>query len=222
MAPPAIDRTLGEYLVANGRQSFACSETQKYGHVTYFFNGNQSGLIDPSREEYVEVPSLDGAFDERPWMSASEITRQAVQAIRRDRFDHVRVIYANGDMVGHTGDLVAARLAMEIVDREVQTLEAAVRSAGGVLLITADHGNCDEMWMRDKKGAIRRDAAGKPLPKTSHTLSEVPFILVDPTERLTVCAPEKAGIASVATSVVEICGLRAPGDYAPGLVVPKG
>ncbi|TNE90430.1 MAG: 2,3-bisphosphoglycerate-independent phosphoglycerate mutase [Deltaproteobacteria bacterium] len=221
VAPPAIDRTLGEYLVANGRQSFACSETQKYGHVTYFFNGNQSGLIDAKREEYVEVPSFAVPFDQKPWMSAAEITEKAVDALGRGRFDHLRLNYANGDMVGHTGDLEAARIAMEVVDREVQILEAAVRKAGGVLLITADHGNCDEMWMRDKKGGIKRDASGKPMPKTSHTLSSVPFIVCDAADRLTVRSFDGAGIASVGTSVLELCGLKAPDDYVRGLVAPR-
>ena len=218
VSPPAIDRTLGEYLVHAGKRSFACSETQKFGHVTYFFNGNQSGCIDDRLEEYVEIPSLTVPFEQRPWMSARDITERAVKALSTGTFDHLRLNYANGDMVGHTGDLNAARIAMEIVDREVGTLEAAVRRAGGTLLITADHGNCDEMWMRTKKGAIQRDADGRPMPKTSHTLAPVPFIVVDPTQRLTIAPVEEAGIASVATTVLELCGLRAPADYVPGLL----
>ncbi|MCO4744750.1 MAG: 2,3-bisphosphoglycerate-independent phosphoglycerate mutase [Proteobacteria bacterium] len=219
--PPAIDRTLGEYLVANGKQSFACSETQKFGHVTYFFNGNQSGLIDPKLEEYVEVPSMVVPFERRPWMSAADITLKAVDAISRGRFDHLRLNYANGDMVGHTGDLEAARIAMEIVDREVRILEDAVRKAGGTLLITADHGNCDEMWMRDKKGAVMHDESGRAQAKTSHTLSAVPFIVVDAADRLTVQPPPNAGIASVAATVIELCGLKAPSDYVQGLIAPR-
>src|SRR5690606_8694025 len=119
----------------------------------YFYNGNRSGKIDASLETYLEIPSDRVSFELRPWMKAAEITDAAVTAIESGDFDFVRLNYANGDMVGHTGDLEATRIAMEVVDRQLARLEDAVKKTGGVLLVTADHGNADEMYSRDKKGA---------------------------------------------------------------------
>jgi hypothetical protein len=114
--PPAIDRTLGEYLCASGISSFAISETQKFGHVTYFWNGNNSGYIDEKLEKYVEIPSDRIAFDLRPWMKAAEITDQVIEAIHSGRYKFIRLNYANGDMVGHTGIPSAIRIAVATVD----------------------------------------------------------------------------------------------------------
>lgn len=220
--PPDIDRTVGEYLAANGLRSFACSETQKYGHVTYFFNGNRSGYVDPRLERYVEIPSDRVPFDERPWMKAAEITDAAARAIASGEHDFVRLNYANGDMVGHTGDLEATRIAVEVVDRQLARLERATRRTGGVLMITADHGNADEMYMRAKGGSVVRDAAGTPMPRTAHTTHPVPFIVVDPLERLEIGGDlQHPGIAQIGATVLEMCGLVAPEVYLPGLVVPR-
>ncbi|MFT5453877.1 MAG: 2,3-bisphosphoglycerate-independent phosphoglycerate mutase [Myxococcota bacterium] len=218
--PPAIDRTVGEYLVAARLRTFAVSETQKFGHVTFFFNGNRSGRLDDTLEEYVEVPSDTLPFDERPWMKAAEITDAAVAAIRSGRFDHVRLNLANGDMVGHTGELEATRLAVEAVDLCVGRLEAAVRAVGGVMIVTADHGNADGMWTRTKSGEVATDASGAPQPRTSHTLAPVPCILVDESG-MRGLRQEPAGLASVGTSVLQLCGLTPPDDYAPGLIEPR-
>ncbi|MEQ1501000.1 MAG: 2,3-bisphosphoglycerate-independent phosphoglycerate mutase [Myxococcota bacterium] len=219
--PPAIDDTVGEYLALAGRRTFACSETQKYGHVTYFFNGNRSGYIDPALETYREIPSDTRPFHERPWMKAAEIADAAVEAIGSGRYDHVRLNFANGDMVGHTGVLEATRIAIEAVDVQVGRLWDAVRSAGGILLVTADHGNADEMWMRDKKsGIVANDSSGAPLPRTSHTLNPVPFVLCDPRRSLTLAPIPNPGLASVGTTVLELCGLSRPETYVPGLALP--
>jgi 2,3-bisphosphoglycerate-independent phosphoglycerate mutase len=217
--PPSIDRTVGEYLAANGVRTFACSETQKYGHVTYFYNGNRSGYVDEALERYLEVPSDNVPFDERPWMKAAEISDAAEQAIASGDYDVVRLNYANGDMVGHTGDLEATRIALEVVDRQVARLERAVRAADGVLLITADHGNADEMYSRAKGGDVKRAPDGDPLPRTSHTTHPVPLIVFDPRGELSLVAelPE-AGIANLGATVIELCGLSAPEGYLPGLV----
>ncbi len=217
--PPAIDRVMGEYLVAAGKRTFACSETQKFGHVTFFFNGNRSGRLSDTLERYHEVPSDTLPFDQRPWMKAAEITDAAVAAIQSGDYDHVRLNYANGDMVGHTGNLEAARVALEAVDLQLARLHRAVSDVGGVLLVTADHGNADEMYMRDKKGQPKLDADGRPMPRTSHTLNPVPFVVVDPAHRVTTVEGEH-GLASVAATVLELCGLQAPDDYAPSLVRP--
>lgn len=217
--PPAIDRTVGQFLAASGIRTYACSETQKYGHVTYFYNGNRSGYVDRALEVYVEVPSDNVSFDERPWMKAAEISDAATAAIRSGEYDFVRLNYANGDMVGHTGDLEATRIAIEVVDRQVGRLERAVRRAGGILLITADHGNADEMYTHGKDGQIKRDEAGKPLTRTSHTTNPVPLIVVDPRGELSLVEGlDDAGIANLGATVIELCGLTAPADYLPGLL----
>jgi 2,3-bisphosphoglycerate-independent phosphoglycerate mutase len=221
VAPPVIQGTVGEHLVASGRRTFACSETQKFGHVTYFFNGNRSGRLDDQLETYVQVPSDPLPFQERPWMKAAEITDAVVQAIRTGRFDHVRLNYANGDMVGHTGDLEATRLAVEAVDLQLARLERAVREADGILLVTADHGNADEMWTRHQ-GAVVREADGRARPRTAHTVHPVPFLVVDPRGQLAVRAVARPGLASIGATILELCGVAAPADWAPGLVEEVG
>ena len=219
VSPPNIDRTVGQFLAQSGIRTFACSETQKYGHVTYFYNGNRSGYIDEALEKYVQVPSDNVSFDERPWMKAAQITDAVVTAIGSGDFDVVRLNYANGDMVGHTGDLQATRVAVEVVDLQLARLEKAVRAADGILLITADHGNADEMYSRDKKGNVKRSDAGEPEPRTSHTTNLVPFVVVDPRGALKMREGlEDAGIANLGATVIELCGLTAPPDYLPSLV----
>jgi len=217
VAPPAIDRVMGEFLVQAGKRTFACSETQKFGHVTFFFNGNRSGKLDDVLETYLEVPSDTLPFDERPWMKAAEITDACVEAIESGAYDHVRLNLANGDMVGHTGELEATRIALEAVDLQVARLERAVRKADGVLLVTADHGNADQMYMRDKKGRVRHEADGAPMPRTSHSLNLVPFTLVDPRGELALVDGEH-GLAAIAATVLELCGVTPPDDYVPSLV----
>jgi 2,3-bisphosphoglycerate-independent phosphoglycerate mutase len=217
VAPPAIDSVVGEHLVAAGKRTFAVSETQKFGHVTFFFNGNRSGRLDEELETYLEIPSDLATPDTRPWMKAAEITDAVVEALAEGGYDHIRLNLANGDMVGHTGDLEATRIALEAVDLCVGRIVDAVRKAGGVLLVTADHGNADEMVQR-KKGAIVRDDDGAPLKKTSHTLNPVPFIVFDPTGKASLTDVPEAGLASIGATVLELCGVEPPADYLPGLV----
>ena len=107
VAPPEIDDTLGEYLVSKGLRQFACSETQKFGHVTFFWNGNKSGKYSEELEEYLEIPSDNISFDEKPWMKAYEITEETIKRMHKGSFDFARINYPNGDMVGHTGNLEA-------------------------------------------------------------------------------------------------------------------
>lgn len=215
--PPSIDATVGQYLAAAGRRSFVVSETQKFGHVTFFFNGNRSGLLDEALEAYVEIPSDNVPFDQAPAMKAQEITAAAIEAIASGDWDHVRLNIANGDMVGHSGDLAATITAMEVVDACVAELEAAVVQAGGVLLVTADHGNADDMWMRDKKNQPKRDGASI-LPKTSHTLAPVPFAVVDPHARWELSETPDPGLANVSATLLLLCGLQPPSDYLPPLL----
>jgi len=219
--PPAIDRTVGQYLAAQGLRTLAISETQKFGHVTYFFNGNRSERLDSVLETWTEVPSDNVPFDTRPEMKAAQITAGATAAILLGTADHVRLNLANGDMVGHTGNLAATIRAVELVDACVGALEGAVRDAGGVLLVTADHGNADQMFMLDKRSDdFQRDASGDPVPCTSHSLNPVPFVMVDPSGRWRLAPVDAPGLACVAATVLNLFGYEAPTDYRPSLVEP--
>ncbi|BBL58043.1 2,3-bisphosphoglycerate-independent phosphoglycerate mutase [Methylomonas koyamae] len=221
--PPAISRTMGEYLAKNGVAQYAISETQKYGHVTYFWNGNRSGKFDDALETYVEIPSDVVPFEQRPWMKCAEITDALIAAIRSGQYQYLRVNYANGDMVGHTGNFEAAVTAMQGLDLQLARLIPAIIEAGGVALITADHGNADEMYELDKKGNVTRDAEGRTKAKTSHTLNPVPFVLVsgeaDPAYKLRsdLAAP---GLSNIAATVLNLLGYEAPEDYDPSLIEP--
>jgi 2,3-bisphosphoglycerate-independent phosphoglycerate mutase len=219
--PPAISEALGEYLAITGVTQFACAETQKYGHVTYFWNGNRSGKFSDALETYVEIPSDRVPFEQRPWMKAAEVTDVVVAAIASGEHQFVRVNYANGDMVGHTGHYNATMVAVEAVDLSLERVLRAVQDAGGVLVVTADHGNSDDMYMT-KKGEIQRDADGRPVPKTSHSLNPVPFVVYDPRGRYVMADDvEKPGLGNNASTVINLLGYEAPQIYLPSLVVPK-
>ncbi len=217
--PPAIDRTVGHELADAGLRTFACAETQKFGHVTYFFNGNRSGRIDAALEHYEEVTSDVRPFDEAPWMKAAEVTDAVLAAVQSGDWDHVRVNYANGDMVGHTGDLQATKVAMACVDHQLGRLVRGVRKAGGVLLVTADHGNAEQMWQRGKGDTVARDEEGVPVPRTSHSLALVPFVVVDPEGSIAVRHDlEDPGIASIGGTILDLLGVAVPTGWAPTLV----
>ena len=220
--PPEMARTMGEYLANNGVAQFACAETQKYGHVTYFWNGNRGGMFNPELETYVEVPSDLVPFEQRPWMKAAEVTDATIDALQSGKYPFARINYANGDMVGHTGSLEAAVLAVQTVDLSLGRLLRAVERLGGVALITSDHGNSDEMFERDKKtGAVKLKADGTPSAKTSHTLAPVPFTIFDPgfageyelNEDL-----ETRGLSNIAATVFNLLGYQAPEAYDPSLI----
>jgi 2,3-bisphosphoglycerate-independent phosphoglycerate mutase len=218
VTPPAIANTLGEYLVHNGVRQFACSETQKYGHVTYFWNGNRSEKFDDKLETYQEIPSDVIPFEQRPWMKAAEITDATLAAMATHK--HLRINFANGDMVGHTGVRDAAVLAVEAVDHCLGRLLAGVAMHNGVALITADHGNCDEMFSRSKSGAFELGAGGIPVPRTSHTLNPVPLSLFDPhglAPRLAATVPQP-GLANVAATITELLGFKPAPAHRPSLL----
>jgi len=218
--PPAIDRTLGQYLCASGVRQLACSETQKYGHVTYFWNGNRSGYIDEKLEKYVEVPSDRVSFDERPWMKAAEITDTVINELKTGKYQFARLNYANGDMVGHTGDMRAARLAVETVDLCLARLLATIEQLGGIAIVTADHGNADEMYEMDKKGNVKMEG-GKPKSKTAHTLNPVPAIVFDPSfknEYALDADVKKPGLANLAATTLMLLGYKPPADYERSLI----
>jgi 2,3-bisphosphoglycerate-independent phosphoglycerate mutase len=221
VTPPAIDRTLGEYLAVEGVQQLAISETQKFGHVTYFWNGNRTEPFDAARETYVEIPSELRPFEERPWMQCAEITDRLIDELKTGRYRHARVNYPNGDMVGHTGVRDAAVLAVEAVDLQLGRLIPVVQALGGAVLVTADHGNADEMYELDKKTKrALTHADGRPRAKTSHTLNPVPLHIALPpgvTVRLRDDLPA-AGLANVAATVLDLLGYSAPEGYEPSLL----
>jgi 2,3-bisphosphoglycerate-independent phosphoglycerate mutase len=219
--PPAISRTSGEYLAKNGLRTFACSETQKFGHVTFFWNGNRSGYFDEKLETYLEIPSDNCIFNEKPKMKATEITDAGIAALKSKNFDVCRINYANPDMVGHTGDLPATIAAVEHCDAELGRLLAVVEELGGVFIVTSDHGNADDMVQRAKKtGKPVVDASNKPLPLTSHTLAPVPVAIGGPglPANVSLAGPEKAGLANITATVINLMGFEAPADYEPSLI----
>jgi 2,3-bisphosphoglycerate-independent phosphoglycerate mutase len=219
VAPPEIDRTLSAHLAAAGVTQFAISETQKFGHVTYFWNGNRSGAL--PGETWVEVPSDTLPFEERPWMKASEITDRLITELRTGKHRHARLNWANGDMVGHTGVRESTIVAVEAVDLQLTRLLPVIQELGGALLVLADHGNADEMYERNKKsGKVELDAQGKPKAKTSHTLNPVPCFLYAPSApglRFSEALPN-AGLGNVAATVLHLLGFAAPADYLPSLL----
>jgi 2,3-bisphosphoglycerate-independent phosphoglycerate mutase len=220
--PPHIERTMGEFLAKNGIPQLACSETQKYGHVTYFWNGNRGGMFDDKTERYIEIPSDQVPFEQRPWMKAAEITDATIEALRGGRYPFARINYANGDMVGHTGDREAAILALQAVDLSLGRLLEVMQDLGGVTLVTADHGNSDEMYEKDKKtGAFKLDEQGQPRSKTSHTLNPVPFTVVDPgfdgEYELDPGLPEPR-LSNIAATALSLLGYRPPADFDPPLI----
>ena len=223
--PPAIENTMGEYLARNGISQLAIAETQKYGHVTYFWNGNRSGKFDDALESYIEIPSDRVFFDQRPWMKAAEITDRLIAEIAAGSHRFIRVNYANGDMVGHTGSLRATTIAIEAVDLQLARLRRAVEARGGLLLVTADHGNADEMYQH-KKGVIVRSDDGAPVAKTSHTLNPVPLTLYAASggaiPTIDSARAEGAGLANIAATCMELLGLVAPDDMQPSLLRRQG
>ena len=198
--PPEIRNTLTELLVANGVNEFACSETQKFGHVTYFWNGNRSEKFSEELETWVEVPSDVRSFDECPWMKATEITDLVVDAIKSGKYGFIRCNYPNGDMVGHTGNLLATEIAVESVDLCLARVKKACDEYGAILCVTADHGNADQMLEKNKKGKIS--------VRTAHSLNPVPFIVYDKDERHELKDGHGFGLANVAPTVAGLLGIK--------------
>jgi 2,3-bisphosphoglycerate-independent phosphoglycerate mutase len=220
--PPLIDRTSGELLANTGIRTFAVSETQKYGHVTYFWNGNRSGTFNSNLEKYEEVLSDKGDFHLAPAMQAEKIALAAERAVLSREFDMIRLNFANGDMVGHTGDLAASIRAVEAVDRQLASLLQALDSVQGRFLVTADHGNCDEMAQRDKKGNVMRDSKGKIMPLTSHTLAPVPVCIggagLPEGVALSTEGIKKPGLANITATFINLLGFQAPEYYERSLI----
>ncbi|MFC1531861.1 2,3-bisphosphoglycerate-independent phosphoglycerate mutase [Thermodesulfobacteriota bacterium] len=210
--PPAIDRTISEYLCAEKIRTFAVSETQKYGHVTYFWNGNRSGYIDKTLETYKEIPSDRIEFDKAPKMKAVEIKDSVIELLKTGQYRFGRLNFANGDMVGHTGVLEAAVTAVEKVDQCVGELLDVIRDLEGIAVITGDHGNADEMFTIDKTGAKKK--------KTAHTLNPVPLIIYDPAYQgeYEMAHLAEQGLSNVAATLLNLLGFEKVEDYDPSLI----
>jgi len=221
VSPPAINRTMAEYLVASGVRQFSISETQKFGHVTYFWNGNRTGYFDESQEEYFEIKSDIVPFEQRPAMKCAEIADKVIEVVGNGDFELIKLNFPNGDMVGHTGNFQATLASMEIMDIQIGRIRDAVERAGGILILTADHGNSDDMFERNKKGEIVFRDDGKPKPKTSHSLNPVPFLLYDPLYdgEYSTDFRKDLGISSIAGTCINLLGYQAPEDYDKGIIV---
>ena len=219
VTPPAIDRTMAEYLVASGVRQFSISETQKFGHVTYFWNGNRTGYFDKSLEEYVEIPSDIVPFEQRPAMKCAEIADKVIDVIEEGRFELIKLNFPNGDMVGHTGIYQAVLASLETMDLQIGRIMNAVDKAGGILILTADHGNSDDMF-EHKNGKVVYKENGKPKAKTSHSLNPVPFLIFDPLfdGEYSKDLKEGLGISSVAATCMELLGFDAPSDYDKSII----
>ena len=206
--PENPDDTFGEVVAKAGLTQLRIAETEKYAHVTFFFNGGRETVF--PGEERILVPSPKVAtYDQQPEMSAPEVTDKVVEAIAANRFDVIVLNYANADMVGHTGRLDAAIKAVETIDQCLGRLASAIEQAGGTLVITADHGNAE--MMRDPE-------TGE--PHTAHTLNPVPFLIVNPP--WTIGNLEDGRLADVAPTLLDLLGLDKPAAMTGhSLVLPQ-
>ena len=220
--PPEITNTMTEYLVSAGVNELAISETQKYGHVTYFWNGNKSGKFSEELETYIEIPSDVVPFEQRPWMKCAEITDKLIECLKSGKYKYLRVNFPNGDMVGHTGSFLATECSMEALDLQLARLLKVVDELQGAAIITADHGNADEMYEIDKKTKgpkVEKDGSFK--AKTSHTLNPVPCIIYDnfTKDQYSIkLGREDFGLSNVAATTVNLLGFEAPSIWDESMV----
>jgi len=209
--PPEIKGTLGEYLANEKITQLAVSETQKFGHVTYFWNGNRSGKFDDETETYIEIKSDIVPFEQRPWMKAADITDILLKEIPSGKYKFIRANFPNGDMVGHTGNIDATIIGVETVDLQLARIIKAVKDAGGLLIVTADHGNADQMFEKDNR-------TGELRPRTAHTLNPVPFVIMDDfdSDKYIVKVGDGDldipcfGLSNLAATIVNLLGYDAP------------
>ena len=222
VSPPEITNTMTEYLVSAGVKSLAISETQKYGHVTYFWNGNKSGKFSEELETYIEIPSDVVPFEQRPWMKCAEITDKLIECLKSGEYKYLRVNFPNGDMVGHTGSFLATECSMEALDLQLARILKVVDELHGAAIITADHGNADEMYEIDKKTkAPKAGKDGSFKAKTSHTLNPVPCIIYDNFTKDAYTVKQDRvdlGLSSVAATTVNLLGYEAPEIWDESLV----
>ena len=222
--PPEITNTLGEYLAGTGISQLAIAETQKYGHVTYFWNGNKSGKFSEELETYIEIPSDIIPFEQRPWMKCAEITDKLIEMLLSGKYKYLRCNYPNGDMVGHTGNYQATVISVEALDLQLARILPVIDKLQGAVIITADHGNADEMYEIDKKTkAPKINAEGNPKAKTSHTLNPVPCIFYDnfSSDKYNVIANASYGLSNIAATTVNLLGYEAPDMWDKSIIEAK-
>jgi YD repeat-containing protein len=211
VTPPRIDHPISSYMCAMKIPAFAVSETQKYGHVTYFWNGNLTGYVCESLEKYVEIPSDNIPFDQAPKMKAYEITDATIDLLKSGKYQFGRINFPNGDMVGHTGVPDAIIASVEATDICVQKLIDTVNALGGITVVLADHGNADEMFVIEK---------GKKKISTAHSLNPVPFAIIDSGYKgeYKLADVKNKGLANVASTLLNLLGYEKPADYEPSLI----
>ncbi|HSL74904.1 MAG TPA: 2,3-bisphosphoglycerate-independent phosphoglycerate mutase [Ilumatobacteraceae bacterium] len=222
--PESVDTTVSEIIASAGITQWAGAETQKFGHITYFWNGNRSSKFNDDLETYVEIPSDLVPFDQRPWMKSAETADAAIDAVRSGEYGFIRMNLAGGDMVGHTADIAATRIAVEAVDLAIKRIAEAIAAANGCLVVTADHGNADDKVERDNDGEPLLSPEGEPLLRTAHSLNPVMFAVHD-FGGLPVALRDDlpdAGLANVAPTILQLLGLEIPPDYEPSLLQSPG
>lgn len=218
--PESVDTTVSEIIATARISQWAGAETQKFGHITYFWNGNRSNKFDQQLETYVEIPSDLVPFNERPWMKSAETADAAIEAVKSGDFGFIRMNLAGGDMVGHTADLAATRIAVESVDLAIGRIATAVAAASGCLLVTADHGNADDKVERNSDGEPLIGDDGQPQLRTAHSLNPVMFAVHDFAGSPTQLRDDlpAAGLANVAATILQLLDLEIPTDYEPSLL----
>lgn len=216
-----VQGTISEYLAAARVAQFACAETQKFGHVTYFWNGNRGEKFDADRETYLEIPSDQVPFNQRPQMKSAETATAVVDAIESGQYGFIRTNFAGGDMVGHTADIIATEQALAAIDTAIGRIADAVRVARGCLVITADHGNAEDMVERGADQKPLLDDEGNVQWKTAHSLNPVIFLVHDYAGRQISFRNDlpDAGLANVAATLLDLLGFSAPHEYEPSLLV---
>ncbi len=206
---PEFKHTLTEYLATKGIKQYAISETVKFGHITYYFNGNSYHIPDGEVDE--EVPSYTEPFNTRPWMKCAEITDKLVAAIESGKYDFLRINYPGGDMVGHFGEIEPTINAMEAIDISIKRIIEAVNKIGGITIITADHGNAEELLNEDGS------------PKTAHTTNRVPCIFVDNTANAVNyrLSADDRGLANLASTIALLLGQEPHEAWLPSIIEEK-
>jgi 2,3-bisphosphoglycerate-independent phosphoglycerate mutase len=208
--PVNFRHILSDYCCANNIPSFAIAETHKFGHVTYFWNGNRSGYVCIEKEQYMKIDSDPNEMIAiHPEMKAEEVCEKTINVLQSGEFKFLRVNFANGDMVGHTGNIEAAIQAVKIVDKCLNKLIDVVNKLDGITIITADHGNCEDMILPD--GRI----------KTAHSLNPVGFWIIDKNWKKEYSINPKVkdpGLSNVAATLLNLLGYDKPAKYQESLI----
>jgi 2,3-bisphosphoglycerate-independent phosphoglycerate mutase len=220
VAPPEFEHTLGEVVSENGLYQLAISETQKIGHVTYFFNGNRAAKFNEQLEDYIEIPSDNVPFETDPAMKSAEIADKLNELLREQKYQFIRVNFPNPDMVGHTGDYDATIQAIEAVDVALSKILPVIDETGGMAIITGDHGNAEEMYELNSDGSIK-EVNGRPVAKTAHTTNRVPCIFYDNTpnhEHYAVKTGDEFGLANLASTIANLLDIEPRPEWLPSII----